>query len=91
MQNHQEAREAWWTISEAEYTELISGHCHYCKGVLNSTGIGLDRKDNFIGYTSDNVVPYCRQCNMVKNDFFTYDEMMLLAPVLEEIRKARSL
>ena len=79
----------WWAVVEDEYTSLISQPCHYCKGPLNDSGVGLDRKSNTTGYTSDNVVPCCRQCNIVKNNFFTYEEMMLLAPVLERIRQGR--
>lgn len=42
------------------------------------TGIitnGLDRKDNCIGYTIDNVVPCCTTCNFAKNNL-TISEFM---------------
>jgi hypothetical protein len=79
-----------WEISLEIFTILISQQCHYCGGPLNPTGCGLDRKDNNEGYKEINVVPCCRQCNIVKNSFFTYDEMNLLAPALEKIREKRN-
>jgi len=78
-----------WTIIESEYEILIKMPCHYCGGLLGVTGCGLDRKDNNLGYTAENVVPCCRRCNVVKNDYFSYDEMLILAPSLKEIQKRR--
>lgn len=75
-----------WDISLEAFEILLSRPCHYCRGELNPTGCGLDRIDNFTGYTENNVVSCCKQCNIVKNCFFSYDEMMLLSPVLTELR-----
>lgn len=36
---------------------------------------GLDRVDNKVGYTLDNVVPACKICNHAKVDM-SYDEFM---------------
>jgi hypothetical protein len=52
---------------------------------------GIDRVDNSIGYTPDNCVPCCTQCNRIKLDHLTYEEMLLLAPSLRAIREAREL
>ena len=38
---------------------------HYCGGVKS---MGLDRVDNARGYTTDNVVPACTVCNLMKKD-----------------------
>lgn len=38
--------------------------CHYCGESIGT--IGLDRVDNLQGYTTDNVVPCCRPCNVAK-------------------------
>ena len=81
--------EQTWKISFAVFESLIVMPCHYCGGKLNLTGCGLDRKDNSKGYEVDNVVPCCRQCNRVKGHDFTYDEMLLISPVLQGIREAR--
>lgn len=55
-------RDKEWTLDSSTYNDLVSSPCHYCGG---STGdnIGLDRIDNRMGYTEDNVVPCCGACN----------------------------
>lgn len=82
--------EHWWTITESDYSSLVSEQCHYCGGDLNPSGVGLDRKQNDFGYTIKNVVPCCKQCNIIKNKFLTYEEMMLLSPILKQIRESRT-
>ena len=50
--------------------------CHYCGGSLPKWGGGLDRKDSDRGYTRDNVVPCCSDCNTAKASFFSHDEFL---------------
>lgn len=61
-------RRGWlWTIPYEQWLLLVApGTCHYCKGPLNETGHGLDRRDNTKGYEEHNVVPCCLSCNWVK-------------------------
>lgn len=75
------------------YREIVlDGLCHYCLGDIRSTnyGHGLDRADNILGHTCYNVVPCCKDCNDLKGVRLSYEEMMLLAPALREIRKRRA-
>lgn len=78
-----------------EYTKIDK--CHYCDKHMNwmphdnNPGFWLDRKDNTKYHTKDNVVVCCGDCNKTKRDFFTYEEFMLLRPVLCEIRNRRIL
>jgi hypothetical protein len=74
----------------ATYSTLIQSRCHYCDGVLNETGSGLDRVDNTKGYSVDNVVPCCKNCNVMKNSFLTYDEMLVVMKALKEYRNGPS-
>lgn len=78
-----------WDISEENYNELISKNCFYCDRKLNETGIGLDRKNNSLGYTIENVVPCCKMCNETKLDNFDFEEMLLLAKVIKIILNER--
>jgi len=79
-----------WSVNF--YIALIQGElCHYCFGPLCVTGGGLDRIDNRIGHTCFNVVPCCRQCNRIKGNDISYEEMMLLAPALRLIRATKVL
>lgn len=66
-------------LSQQEYENIVySKNCHYCNEPLPEAGSGLDRKDNNVGYTTDNVVPCCTRCNKMKNQYLTYEEMKLI-------------
>ena len=82
-------RDIEWNLDKEIYAALIKEKCHYCSGKLQKTGVGLDRKANEFGYICENVVPCCKICNIVKNDHFTYNEMMLLSPTLIAIRNTK--
>lgn len=64
--------------------ELFTSDCHYCKSEPTNSYSGggstwmyngIDRKDNGLGYTLDNVVPCCRICNIGKAGL-GYEEYM---------------
>ncbi len=82
------SRNKVWQLSFDEWACQIMKPCHYCGGSLG-IGVGLDRKNNDIGYILTNTVPCCGTCNWVKSDIFTYDEMLQLATTLRQIRLAR--
>ena len=54
-----------WDLDRAKFRELIDAPCNYC-GIEQSDGI--DRRDNSIGYTIENSVPCCEQCNYAKRN-----------------------
>jgi len=79
-----------------------SGFCHYCGEPIfwdkheepkNSpkrrSGHNFDRKDNSKGYEVNNIIPCCGSCNKTRGDRFTYEEFMLIAPILKTIRMNR--
>jgi len=66
-----------YNLTEEQFIELTQKDCHYCGAKPNNKNIkkgcngdyiynGLDRVDNDKGYTMDNVVPCCRNCNRAK-------------------------
>lgn len=72
--------------------------CSYCgsqiKWIPHSTrgeptGYCLDRMDNNLGYTKNNCVVCCADCNMIKSNRFTYEEMCKLGPVVADIKRKR--
>lgn len=91
------------TMTLEEFLDIIAIHkCHYCEddvifhkhsrdseGNHLSRAYQLDRKENSIGYTKDNCVVCCWECNRLKSDRFTYDEFILLSPALKQIMNNR--
>ena len=53
-------------LFELYETQLWGKPCHYCGCEIEVTG--LDRKDSSKGYSRDNVVPCCWDCNRKKQD-----------------------
>lgn len=76
-----------FTLTEAQYVELIAKPCFYCTGPLPETGRGLDRIDNSRGYHIDNVLPCCTQCNNTRNTFYTVEETKAMITALLQFRK----
>lgn len=78
-------------ISFAAYVKLVStSRCGYCDGTLPERGYGLDRKDTARGYTEDNVITCCDDCNRTKGDMWTYEEFLKIAEVLKDIKRRRA-
>ncbi len=100
-----ERKEREFGITLDQFKELIIvPKCHYCDDNLvfnkhtrdenskpQSRASHLDRKDNNRGYTIDNVVLCCWECNRLKSNRFTYNEFIKLSPMLKEIMKNRKL
>lgn len=64
-----------WNLDFTTYKQMIENNCFYCKqSVLLETGYNIDRKDNLIGYTIENSVCCCADCNVGKSDRFSSDE-----------------
>ncbi len=91
------------TITYDDLIEIINNpECHYCGEILlynkhtrnelkehNTRAYQLDRKDNNKGYTKDNVVPCCWTCNRLKSNVFSFEEFMMLAPTIKDIKIKR--
>jgi hypothetical protein len=68
-------RKLEWIISKEQYAILAVLPCDYCGGPHPKMGVGLDRKDNNLGYIAGNVVPCCGTCNDMKGHLLSYEEM----------------
>lgn len=73
-------------ITFEQYLELLGQRCVYCG---TDELIVLDRINNALGYTAENVVAACDVCNSVRNAIFTVDEMKRLGVVIAELRGER--
>jgi 5-methylcytosine-specific restriction endonuclease McrA len=92
-------RKEFSSLTFEEYLELIkTPECHYCgdKVIINkylkdnvTHSYNIDRKDNNLGYTKENCVICCTQCNLTKSNKFTYNEFMMLSEGLRKIQESR--
>lgn len=75
-------------LTKEEVRDLTKQNCHYCDALPSAISKsqsttasyiynGIDRKDNTKGYTKDNVVPCCVNCNRAKMDL-SYEEFLNL-------------
>jgi len=68
-----------WKLTEEDVRFLLLADCHYCGGGPSTSMLygrtdekevfmynGIDRVDNSMGYTTDNVVTCCKACNLAK-------------------------
>jgi hypothetical protein len=75
-------------ITFEQYVTLVTGaSCHYCKGPLDQTGCGIDRKDNDKGYEIENISVCCGTCNMIKGSALTYQEALVAIAAIIAMRK----
>ena len=48
----------------------------------------IDRINNDIGYRINNIILACHKCNQIKNNLFTYNEMLQIGKIINRKRKA---
>lgn len=72
--------------------------CHYCEKTIRWErhgtkkfyhGYQLDRMDNNKGYIKNNCVVCCSQCNRIKGNQFTHDEMLEIGKFVRNIINKR--
>lgn len=65
--------------------ELLRPGCQYCG---EKTGkIGLDRVQNSVGHTPENVIPACSMCNLMRRDM-PHEAWTFLLPRILEAKQA---
>jgi len=63
----------------------LNSKCVYC----GFPPTGLDRINNKNGHTKDNCVPCCKECNVARNDNFSFDEMKIIGDAIRQIKLSR--
>lgn len=56
-------------INFEEFKTLVNMPCYYCLHKVENEVNGIDRLNNDIGYETENCVPCCEICNMMKHYF----------------------
>jgi hypothetical protein len=79
-----------WGLSFEVFEDFCKQVCHYCHFEnSNTVGVGLDRLDNSKGYILGNVVPCCGECNVVRADNFTPEEMEIIGKGVAVVKSNR--
>jgi len=88
MKRGAKKREIPFELTKEQYANLVIGAiCHYCGGILPEVGSGADRKNSSAGYSVENCVPCCRNCNSIRGaDLISYKEMLEVAKLLRKLR-----
>ena len=74
-------------LSVEEVFAFIQAPCVYCG--TTEVNRGLDRIDNNLPHVRGNVQTACTDCNLMRGDRFTVEEMLLLGKTVAKIRAAR--
>jgi hypothetical protein len=82
-------RKLEFNLSLDQYQSLILQHCYYCETVTfgKESGGGLDRINNDKGYTFDNVLPCCGDCNKHRHTTWTVDEAKIAIEAVLKLRQ----
>jgi hypothetical protein len=78
-----------WKLSFQEFIDICSKPCHYCLNKLSDatkTCAGIDRIDNNLGYIPSNIIPSCKVCNLIRNEFLTVQETEQMINLLLKLR-----
>lgn len=75
-------------MSKRTYKRMILDGCYYCgKELLTETGGSIDRVNNDNrGYTTQNSVACCKDCNYVKSKVLSADETLLAIEAVRQLR-----
>lgn len=76
-----------WNIAFEDYSILLSKPCTYCgESLERKTAGGLDRIDNSQGYSPENVLPCCWNCNLIRSNRLTVIETQAVIAMLQTLR-----
>jgi hypothetical protein len=85
-------RQLRFDLTLAQFQEITSRPCFYCNDY--GYGRGIDRNNNFEGYTFRNSVACCQLCNRMKSDIAEHTFLGHVAKICrhqDKLKKARAL
>ena len=63
-------RKRCWELSDEDACSMMLDTCYYCGQDASEKLLGIDRKNNSLGYSYENSVPCCKECNFMKGRIF---------------------
>ncbi len=87
LSNYTRNKRIEFDIDLEYYSVLLEQNCYYCnKSVKEETGSSLDRVQPGGGYLKNNVVTCCGNCNKMKSNVLTKEEMVAAMKAVLELR-----
>lgn len=85
---------SFFDLTLEQFNTITKKLCHYCERppqqrIGHYLYNGIDRRDNNRGYSLDNSVPCCWDCNRMKGAHLTEEEMLEVGRALREFRKRK--
>lgn len=79
-------------LSFKVYLDKIKKGCYYCGAdLMKEVGGNVDRRNNSIrDYTARNLVGCCADCNKIKSDRLTADEMVVAMKAVKRLRRRKN-
>lgn len=74
-------------LTAIEILAFIEQPCVYCGTTVDNRG--LDRIDNAYPHTKGNVQTACGDCNIMRGDRFTVEEMKIIGATIARVKAAR--
>jgi hypothetical protein len=69
-----------------DYKNLVTKNCYYCGYYNENEAIGIDRVNNSLHYTKENIVPCCEICNRIKSFYhplFFINKIKIICNILK--------
>lgn len=82
-------RKLYFNLTKEQVAQLVTSNCIYCNHLPNPEKLkynGIDRLNNLKGYTGDNCVSACVNCNVSKNDM-TFEQFISWINVITSFQK----
>lgn len=91
LKNNAKRRNITLELTLEEFLFIIkNGKCQYCEGDIGEIGSRIDRIDSKLGYTKDNCVPCCKECNWMKSNIWSYSEFLEIGKIVKLLKDRRT-
>lgn len=77
-------RNIQFELTQTECEPFFNSSCHYCGDIYE--GLGMDRLNNKIGYSLNNIVPSCYRCNIMKHTSSKDEFIKQIEKILENLK-----
>ena len=88
-------RNIFFELTKEDIAELTQKNCYYCDKKPSNlrkgyTYNGIDRIDHNKGYIKDNCLTSCAECNGIRSNKLTVEEMQAVAKALLKFRLSQA-